>query len=98
MEHVALVGIKPMEFYEMTPREIENYVNGQIRRIEIDHEMSITNAWLSVVLERQKRLPKLEELIKKKQRKIKVQTEEEMFEMVKILNAALGGEMIENRN
>jgi hypothetical protein len=95
MEHVAFIGIKPNEFYEMTPREIENYANGQIKRIEIEQDMLVTNAWLSAGLERQKRLPKLEELTKKRPKKIKPQTEEEMFQMVKILNAAFGGDFDE---
>lgn len=96
MEHVAMVGVKPIEFYEMTPREIENYVNGQLRRIELDHEMSVTNAWLSAGLERQKRLPKLEELLKKKTKQS--QTDRQMLAIVKALNSALGGDVVENES
>lgn len=91
-----MVGVKPIEFYEMTPREIENYVNGQLRRIELDHEMSVTNAWLSAGLERQKRLPKLEELLKKKTKQS--QTDRQMLAIVKALNSALGGDVIENES
>jgi hypothetical protein len=93
MESVALVGIKPSEMYEMTPREIENYVNGQIRRLELEQEISITNAWLSAGLERQKRIPRLEELIEKKNKE--TQSDSQMLAMVKALNDALGGEVIE---
>ena len=79
--------------YEMTPREIENYVNGQIRRLELEQEISITNAWLSAGLERQKRIPRLEELIEKKNKE--TQSDSQMLAMVKALNDALGGEVIE---
>lgn len=94
MEQVAMVGIKPNEFYDMTPREIENYVNGQIKRIELEYEMSITNAWLGAGLERQKRIPRLEDLLKKKT--VKTQTDVEMLAVVKTLNKALGGDEVES--
>ena len=58
MTNVAIVGITPNQMYDMTPRELENYVNGQIKRMEIEHDMFITNAWLGAGLERQKRIPK----------------------------------------
>lgn len=92
MTNVAVVGIKPIEFYEMTPREIENYVTGQMKRIEMEYEMSITNAWLGAGLERQKRMPALDQLLKKKTKE--TQTDQQMLEMVKALNQALGGEVI----
>lgn len=89
-----MFGIKPNEFYDMTPREIENYVNGQIKRIELEYEMIITNAWLGAGLERQKRIPRLEDLLKKKT--VKTQTDVEMLSIVKTLNKALGGDEVES--
>lgn len=94
MEHLAFVGIKPSEMYDMTPLEIENYANGRIRHYEMQYEMAITNAWLSVGLERQKRLPRLEELLKRKDKE--PQNDVQMLAMVKALNEALGGEVIAN--
>jgi hypothetical protein len=93
MEHLAFVGIKPSEMYDMTPLEIENYANGRIRRYEMEYEIAITNAWLSAGLERQKRLPRLDELIKRKEKEI--QNDKQMLAMVKALNDALGGEVVE---
>lgn len=87
--------MKPHEFWELTPIELENYFAGRIEYIEIENDRSITNAWLSAGLERQKRLPKLESLLTKREKP--KQTDQQMLAMVKVLNEAFGGVVVEDR-
>lgn len=93
IKNSAVVGLKPFEFWELTPVELENYVQGRIYYMEVENDRSITNAWLSAGLERQKRLPKLESLLTKREKP--KQTNEQMLAMVKMLNEAFGGVVVE---
>lgn len=84
--------MKPQEFWDLTPIELENYISGSIHRFEIENDRSITNAWLTVGLDRQKRLPELQSILSK--RETKKQSSEQMLAMVKALNEAFGGEIV----
>ena len=90
-----MAGIKPNEFWELTPRELKNYIEGFIVKSEMENDRAILNAWLGAGLHRQKRLPKLQDLIKKTEKKQK-QSNEQMLAMVKALNVAFGGKVVEN--
>lgn len=92
-----MAGIKPNEFWEITPRELSNYVQGFVIKSEMENDRAILNAWLGAGLHRQKRLPKLQDLIKKTEKKQK-QSNEQMLAMVKALNSAFGGKVVENKN
>lgn len=51
----------------MTPLEIAYYMEGRITRLEHEHRERITAAWTAAALERTKRLPSLEQLLKKQE-------------------------------
>lgn len=55
----------------------------------------IEAAWFCAAFSRQKKLPKLSKLFKKKGQRKQQQTDEQMLEIVKALNTAYGGEVIE---
>jgi replication initiation and membrane attachment protein DnaB len=80
------------EFYNITPYElniiIECYVDNQTNK----YKDLITQAYFTAYFQRVKKMPKLEKLLNDVDRKLKKQqTAEEMFEVVKRLNSALGG-------
>ncbi|QRN84837.1 hypothetical protein JR334_07565 [Clostridia bacterium] len=52
-------------------------------------------AWHIEALARQKRLPALSSLIQEEKTNGRVQSDEEMMNMAKLLNAAFGGEVLE---
>ena len=79
-------------FNDITPFElniiIECYVDKQTNK----YKDLITQAYFTAYFQRVKKMPKLEKLLNDVERKQKKkQTAEEMFEVVKRLNSALGG-------
>lgn len=53
----------------------------------------MTQAFVTANLSKAKKMPKLESLLKKLEtKKVKVQTDEEMFNVVKMLHQAFGGD------
>jgi aspartyl/asparaginyl-tRNA synthetase len=59
------LGLKPHEFWECTFEELELMFEGYHKRREQELYDLLTAAWYSVALDRQKKLPKLESLLKK---------------------------------
>lgn len=81
--------MKPAEFWELTPAELAAWFNGFVENQKEQYKMSIMNAYYTAALERQKRLPKFETLIKNIDKKAhnKKQSTEEMLNAIKAINA-----------
>lgn len=79
----------------MTPYELSLYAKDYIEREKEKFEFEIyktylTAAWTSRWVW-QKRIPKFEDIIRKRNKKM---TSEQMFQQVKVLNAILGGNVV----
>lgn len=92
MKIATRIGIPLSEFWEMTPYELticmESYADKEKER----SKELIIQAYYTEAFARMKKLPKLKDLLKEK----KKQSNEEMLEAVKRLNAMMGGEVIGN--
>jgi hypothetical protein len=89
-----MIGIKPHEYDCMTPRELEICMEAYLERKRAAAKQSAFFAYMTAKLPLYKKFPKTfeeafgyEEEIEEK----KPQTANEMFEVVKKWNAALGG-------
>lgn len=69
--------------------------DGRIRNQKRKMNELLFLAWHTEALARQKRLPALSSLIKDEKPTSRQQSDEEMMNMAKLLNAAFGGEVIE---
>jgi len=69
--------------------------DGRIRNQKRKMNELVFLAWHTEALARQKRLPALSSLIKDEKPTGRQQSDEEMMNMAKLLNAAFGGEVIE---
>lgn len=90
MRMATRIGISIKDFWEMTPFElficIESFEDKEKER----SKELIIQAYYTEAFARMKKLPKLKDLLKEK----KKQSNEEMLEAVKRLNAMMGGEVI----
>jgi hypothetical protein len=84
----------PDEFWKLTPFEFQAILNNHINKTKIKHNDIKSIAWMIAMLSRAKDIPKLEDLLKEDKPK-EPQTADQMMAMVKILNAAYGGDEIE---
>jgi len=91
-KYAVRIGIRPSEFWDMTPREI--FFTGEIfyedKQSAIERDLSI--AYIAARLVMASKPPKLEALLEATRPK-KDQTVDEMLEVVKNLNTMYGGEI-----
>lgn len=66
------------------------------KKRKLEEEEKITIAYMTAAWSRAKKLPNLKQILKSNQPK-KSMTAKEMFERVKMLNAAFGGDVKEGR-
>jgi hypothetical protein len=78
----------------MTPYEVSLYIEATLERQETDLKERLSLVWLGEYYHRTKRLPKLQDELKKVSSTKEVMTPEEMLETVKVLNAQFGGTTI----
>lgn len=95
MKTATLIGLSPIEFWELTPYELFLHIEAHKQKTEQETEEKITLAYINALWTAQfavgkKKPPKLEEIIKKKA-KPKKMTPKEMLLEVKRLNAMFGG-------
>ncbi|TLN02801.1 phage tail assembly chaperone [bacterium] len=88
----AQCGILPANFWDMTPAELIIYAEATNEKEKDRFKQIITGAWLSAAYARAKKIPELNEVMRKLDRR--EMTDEELLEQIKALNAALGGEVI----
>ena len=79
----------------MTPYELslyaKDYIEQEKEKLEFEvYKAYLTAAWVSRWVW-QKRIPKFEDIIRKRNKKM---TPEQMFQQVKVLNAILGGNVV----
>ena len=88
------IGLKVDEFWNSTPLELSLYADVYVDKKKESVKEMITLAYTTAYLQRVKKMPKLEKMIKDVDgvKKCKVQTAEEMLEVVKMLNKAFGGD------
>lgn len=80
------------DYNEMTPHELNLHIEAFGERRNEESESILINAYMAAYWHRVKKMPSIKEVLKKpNQKKQRDQTPAEMLEMVKKLNAALGG-------
>jgi predicted Co/Zn/Cd cation transporter (cation efflux family) len=78
----ARIGIKPAEFWDMTPAELEACADGYMESYVDSYRQIIEHAWYVAVLGRAKKIPNINTLtksIKTKKEKQKKQSAEEIY-------------------
>lgn len=96
LKTAILMNISLAEFDYMTPYELAVYAEGFLERKTAEFEEKVTLVWLHEYYHRQKYLPNLKDEIKKltgKDTDVEM-SDEEMLEMVRGLNAQMGGSVI----
>lgn len=88
------MGIGPTEWEDMTPASFGAYVKGYLKEQETQQELLAAQNYRLAAIVREaiwsRRMPPYETFALKKQQK-KVMTDDEMYQSVLALNAALGG-------
>ena len=85
------IGIDPLVFWELTPRELTVLVDAYEIEEKLQHEKDMAVAYLTAYWHRVKKMPSLKEVLGIKKPAKRTQTPEEMLETVKRLNEAFGG-------
>lgn len=91
MKNAAHAGISISDFWNMTPAEINIYIDAFLERKQADYDESLSIAYFGASLQRVKRMPPLDKFLKKKPKK-KAKTADQMLDEIKRLNAAFGGD------
>lgn len=96
MELATLIGISIIEFWEITPFELNMAAKGYSKRKEIEQKESIYQAYLISRWVWQKKID-IEKILDAKKEK-KVMTDDEMMKQAMILNRIFGGEIKSRMN
>lgn len=88
------IGIEPLTFWQLTPREFEVLVKAYHERNKRETEQQIVAAYLTAYWHRVKKMPSLKDVLGHKHTQKQKKTPEEMLEVVKRLNAAFGGTVL----
>jgi hypothetical protein len=86
--------LKPAEFWELTPAEFYEMAEGHNKRRIMRTNELITLAWNTAAMLRIKEMPELKNILISDVVK-ESQTDDEMLSIVKMLNTAFGGEVLE---
>jgi hypothetical protein len=91
------MGLKPCEFWVLTFFELVKMAEGYVKCQKQHYNDLIYLAWHCEAFARTKKLPSLESIMQKTSvEQHKEQSDDEMLVMAKLLNAAFGGEVVEN--
>lgn len=87
---LTYLNITPLEMLKLTPAELNEMIEAyKVRRKLMDNDIT-TNAWLTAMFYRQKRLPRLERFLhktkKRKSKKSIEQARKEYYELVQRFN------------
>lgn len=94
------MGLDIITFWELTPYELRLWLDSYYRRQKYDQEDKITLAYMTALWAAQwwdKRKPDPLDKILGRQEDPQGMSDKQMFEIVKKLNAAMGGEVIGSR-
>jgi len=83
-------GGNPDQFWRSTPREVLAFLEGVQLRLEREHQARAWLAWHIAALPRAKRLPKLEDLLGKREQAVK--RPKSSAEIEALVRRWLGGE------
>ncbi|GAB6171990.1 hypothetical protein JCM15765_14680 [Paradesulfitobacterium aromaticivorans] len=81
------LNLKPGEFWTMSPGEFNDLINGYLWRKELDENRLVQQAWLIAQLQRAKRVPKLDKLLRKPKPKEKKLSKQELLDEWKALQS-----------
>jgi hypothetical protein len=84
------VGVRIAEYNEITPAELNMYIDAYNKQMQRDSEQQLTSAYMAAYWQRVKRMPSLKDVLKKGNQRT-AQSPEQMLAEVQKLNAALGG-------
>lgn len=89
------MGMQPAEFWKLTYAEFISMLEGfSKRRIQINNDL-LYASWHIAAFSRQKNLPSLKSILIQDLSDRHQQTDEEMLAVVKVVNAAFGGKVVE---
>lgn len=94
MSEAAAVGVKPSEFWKLTPREFAAVLEGQRRRDLQTFQNLVAAAWYGEAFHRHDKLPKLDKVMAGLGTKLKPpkpQSPEDMLAVIRKWNRELGG-------
>lgn len=85
-------GQDPVAFWTLTLREIAVVLDGANIRATHDRNRDAWLAWHVAALSRQKRLPKLRDMLPKSKRNAGAHTWQDQLKMIDLINAIHGGD------
>lgn len=91
IRNAAIAGIRPAEFWDMSAFEVNAVVDAYIVKEKQKYEMIKSQSWLIAALTRTDKMPSYQEFIGRANKQ-EPQSAEQMFAMVQLMNAALGGD------
>lgn len=95
-----MIGVKPSEFWYLTPAEMIMCGEAHEKNMSEHFKTAMIAAWFNAFWLRGGEMPNFETLMNTldgKQPEIIEMTDEEIFETIKVLNASLGGIVIDSR-
>lgn len=96
MLYCAWGGVSPLEFWELTYREIHAVVSAHHKRMRHDQRIAIITGYHAGIVGRSKKPPKLEDLLKpleEKRRPKRPMTPRQIRNAIFEANRALGGKV-----
>lgn len=88
----ALIELPNNEFWEITPFELVLKIDAFVDKQKREQEERLILTYAGAAWQRSKKMPRLNQLLGKEEPDKKM-TAEEMYKVVKQLNAAFGGEV-----
>ncbi|WMT42851.1 hypothetical protein RE628_11505 [Paenibacillus sp. D2_2] len=89
MKLALRVELSISEYNEITPHELNLHIQAYNERMTYENKERLTAAYLTAGLARAKKMPDLKKILGED--KPDMQTDEKMLQVVKQLNAAMGG-------
>lgn len=88
LEESAVIGITPDRFWLLTLKEVGILFKASAANLEQSYKLAIWQSWHTEAFHRVKRLPKLQQVLKTKQKSAKHQTVEEQIKMAQAITSA----------
>jgi hypothetical protein len=91
LRSAAKAGVKPLEFWEMTPLELAVTIDAYVEKETANFEQGITLAYMGAAWQRAKKMPRLETVLNKiknttQRKNKKAQTPVEMMAVFKSMS------------
>lgn len=92
MKAAFRIGLSLAEYNEITPYELNLYIQSYNERMSLEHKERLSAAYLTAYWGRVKKMPDLKKILGED--KPKDQSAEQMLAVVRQLNAAFGGKEV----